>query len=212
MTDKNLCSSQAGPNGDYASDDDFQRLFAVEMPNLYRLAFFMITDCGKTERCLIAAINDCMSGSAVSRAWVGSWARRVVVRHAIQIVADSQEIQPGLASDSGEALIDGKSQEPPTDAFGEFAAILSLKALERIVFVLCVLERYPIRDCALLLGQSQQNVQEAQSRALEQIAAYQKDGPRGEAIRQLFVKLGSGGNEEPEETNDSCGTLLRTYP
>ncbi len=174
MRDKDLCSGQAGANG-YASDDDFQRLFAIEMPNLYRLAFLMIADCGRTEKCLIAAINDCMSGSAVSQAWAGSWARRVVVRHAIRIASDSQENQSGIAFDSGGTLIDGRSQELPTDSLGEFAAILSLKTLERIVFVLCVLERYPICDCALLLGQSQQDIQEAQSRAVEQIAAYEKD-------------------------------------
>ncbi len=208
MRDNNPCSNQAGANDGYASDDDFQRLFAIEMPDLYRLAFLMIADCRRTEKCLIAAIDDCMSGSAVSREWARSWARRAVIKHAIRIATDSQENQSGIALGSEEALIDGKSQELPTDAFGEFTAILSLTALERVVFVLCVLERYPIRDCALLLGQSEQNVQAAQSRAVEQIAACQKDRPRCKVIRQLFVEPCSGGNEELGEINDSCGTLL----
>jgi DNA-directed RNA polymerase specialized sigma24 family protein len=49
-------------------------------------------------------------------------------------------------------------------------AVLALPDFERFVFVLCLLERYPRRECALLLGCSMSQVQRAQVHAAELIA------------------------------------------
>jgi DNA-directed RNA polymerase specialized sigma24 family protein len=49
--------------------------------------------------------------------------------------------------------------------------LLGLADFERLVFVLCVLERYREHDCALLLGCSASQVREAWTRAIEALAS-----------------------------------------
>jgi hypothetical protein len=48
--------------------------------------------------------------------------------------------------------------------------ILKLRDFERFVFVLSVLETYSDQDCSVLLGCSRQDVREAKTRALQQLA------------------------------------------
>ncbi len=208
MRSTNPWRSQAGTNDGYSAVDDFQELFESEMRDLYRLAFLMIADGRKAEECLIAALDDCISGTSVPKKWVGSWARRVVIRNAIRIAAEPEEGTSIVTSDSGTISIDGESQEIPADAFAEFAPVLSLKAFERVVFVLCILERYRILDCALLLGRSQQDVLEAQSQAVEQVAACKPYAPRNTIVHKTSARLCFGENEERGEPDDSCVTLL----
>ena len=46
----------------------------------------------------------------------------------------------------------------------ELAAVLALEDFERFVFVMSVLERYSEHDCALLLGCTRRQVNEARER------------------------------------------------
>ncbi len=208
MRDTNPWRSQTGTNDDYAAVDDFQELFESEMLDLYRLAFLMIADGRKAEECLITTLGDCISGTSVSRKWAGSWARRVVIRNAIRIASEPEEGRSIVTSASRTLSIKGESQEIPADAFAEFAPILSLNVFERVVFVLCTLERYRILDCALLLGRSQRDVIEARSRAAEQVAAHNPYVPRNTIVHKTSVRLCFEENEERGEPDDSCVTLL----
>jgi hypothetical protein len=56
------------------------------------------------------------------------------------------------------------SQEEWLGAFSECGLILDLPELDRFVFVICVLERYSVYDCALLLGRPPQDINEARRR------------------------------------------------
>jgi hypothetical protein len=49
-------------------------------------------------------------------------------------------------------------------------AVLRLRAFDRFIFVMAVLEGYPDRDCSLLLGCLRQDVISARSRALQRLA------------------------------------------
>jgi DNA-directed RNA polymerase specialized sigma24 family protein len=200
--------SQARANDDHAVVDDFQELFEIDMSALYRLAFLMIADGRKAEECLIAALDDCISGTPVSKKWARSWAHRAVVRNAIRISTEPEEGRSILISHSETASIDGDSQEIPADVFAEFAPILSLNAFERIVFVLCILEQYRILDCALLLGRSQRDVLEARSRAAELVAVCNLYPPRNTIVHKTSVGFFLGESEERGETDDSHVTLL----
>lgn len=48
-------------------------------------------------------------------------------------------------------------------------AILALPDLDRLVFVICVLERFSIHDCALLLGRTPRDIDEAHRKVVNQI-------------------------------------------
>src|SRR5208337_5427656 len=66
----------------YATADDFQRLFAREMADLFRLSLHLTADVEKAETCLILAMRECFANTTVSKGWAAIWARRTVVRTA----------------------------------------------------------------------------------------------------------------------------------
>ena len=74
----------------YAKAEDFQRLFAREMTDLFRLSLLLTADAEKAERCLTLAMRDCMTNSTVSKGWAFVWARRTVVRNAIRLVLETE--------------------------------------------------------------------------------------------------------------------------
>ncbi len=191
----------------YATASDFQKLFATEMADFYRLAFLLIANCAKAEECLIAAMNDWIYGNSVAEAWMRTWARRILIRNAIHIVAEVQEDHSDIP-DVPRPSVDLKPEEITPSVFGEFSAVLDLPDFERIVFVLCILERYSIQDCALLVGRLQQDVREAKVRAVERVAIHEGGTPRRNANHTNSIYPGSIKNEELGEADDFCGTLL----
>jgi DNA-directed RNA polymerase specialized sigma24 family protein len=191
----------------YATASSFQKLFATEMADFYRLAFLIVADCTKAEDCLIAAMNDCIHGSSVAEGWMRTWARRVVIRNAIRIVVEVQQ-DHSEASDAVRVPADLEPEGITPSVFGEFTAVLDLPNFERIVFVLCILERYCIQDCALLVGRLQQDVREAKSRALDQIAMHEGGTSHWNANPTNSIYSGSANSEELGEANDFCDTLL----
>ena len=59
----------------------------------------------------------------------------------------------------------------PIEVLRESVAILALPEFDRLAFVICVLERLSILDCALLLMKSPKDVSDATARATNQIAS-----------------------------------------
>ena len=47
----------------------------------------------KAEQCFVAGIEDCAQGSSVSRQWARSWARRVIIRNAVRMIAPRPRLQ-----------------------------------------------------------------------------------------------------------------------
>lgn len=183
-------------NAEFATADDFQRLFASEMQELFHLALLLTADLEEAESCVICAMRDCMSVDSVSKEWTRTWARRAVVRNAIRITTGLREKLPVGDSD----------RECGGGTMAESSGVLTLDEFERLVYVICVVEHYPIRDCALLLGKSQHDVLKARSRALDQVAEFEQCARRtaDPAASTLYPLLGS----EQRAFNSSCGTLL----
>ena len=154
-------AAQISKNGstNYATVDDFRRIFSEKMNDLYLLALLLTADARKAEQCFVAGIEDSVKGNRVFREWAYSWAQRTVIQQAIRMIRPTRA---GLTSPDPEPLrleIDSRLKE-----------ILKLDPLERFAFVMSVLEGYSYQDCSLLLGRSRQAIANAAARAIEHLA------------------------------------------
>jgi DNA-directed RNA polymerase specialized sigma24 family protein len=148
-----------------ATREDFHQLFAREMTNLLRLSLHLTADSEKAEKCLILAMRDCFERSVVSKKWAHLWARRMVVRNAIRLVLSTEN---DISCETGSDFY----LQPSTfqiEALRKSSEILDLPDFDRLVFVICVLERYSILDCALLLRRSPKDVHDAITRATNRV-------------------------------------------
>jgi len=149
---------------EYASKEEFGSAFECEQARLQTLALSLTANSETAKQCLIRAFRECIASSSVSKEWVLCWARRAVIRNAIRLVMgpDGQSfVNPNDDPDNGLIVFS------PDDSLGEIAtaeSILNLPELDRFVFVICVLERYSIHDCALLLGKSPAEISEVRHR------------------------------------------------
>ena len=154
---------------EYAGRKDFVSLFERERVSLQRLALLLTLNPQSARRCLIGAFRDCIASSSVSKEWVPSWTRRMVIRNAISLV-----MSPGGQSfvNTNDDADNGLIAFSPDDSLGAIAgsaSILDLPEFDRFVFVICVLERYSMHDCALLLGRSPRDISEARQRVGNQV-------------------------------------------
>jgi DNA-directed RNA polymerase specialized sigma24 family protein len=166
-------------SGPYVLPADFCRLFEKEMDRLYTLAYLLTLDDSAAEVCFVQGLEDATSSNRVFKEWADSWARRMIVQNAIQIVQPRQ-------GDSGSP--GGKSSGAMTSPVIE--AISGLPAFERFVFVMSVLEHYSDQDCSLLLDCSRGDVIAARTRALQQMAsaAQLHDQPTTESRERALAK------------------------
>jgi DNA-directed RNA polymerase specialized sigma24 family protein len=154
---------------EYARKEEFVGVFDCESVGLQRLALLLTANSDVAKRCLSRAFRECIASTSVSKEWVVSWTRRMVIRNAISLVM-------GLGGRSfvntNDEADDGFVAFSPDDSVRAIAAsesILDLPEFERFVFVICVLERYSIHDCALLLGKSPRDINEARQRVGNQV-------------------------------------------
>jgi hypothetical protein len=150
----------------YAVPRDFCRIFAEDMNGLYWFSLLLTADREKAEQCFVAGFEDCAEKNRIFKEWARSWARRAIVQNAIRVVRPA----PEQAAEMPRTL-------PTIDRAVDvhdlpLAAVVRLKAFERFVFVMSVLERYSDQDCKTLLGCARQEVIAARARALEQVAAF----------------------------------------
>jgi hypothetical protein len=142
----------------YASMEDFCRLFTENMDGLYWLAFLLTADHEKAEQCFVAGLEDSLHANRVFHSWAHSWAKRTIIQNAIHTVKP----RPGATR----GLIHNVTQSA---SYFEFCCVLALEHFERFVFVMTVLERHSDQECALLLDCLVHDIREARSRALQQI-------------------------------------------
>ena len=154
----------------YATDDDFQQLFAKESTSFYRLSLQLTADAEKAERCLNRAMRDCIGRCNISRNFAQVWARRMVIRNAIRLIL---EIDNDIACGT-ESEFHLQASEYRIEELRESVAVLDLPHLDRLVFVICVLERLSILDCALLLRRSPKDVNDAVERATNRVASAER--------------------------------------
>ena len=154
---------------EYASKEEFVSAFERERVSLQTLALLLTANSEAAKRCLIRAFRECIAGSSVSKEWVLSWARRMVIRNAVSLVmgpGGQSSVNANADADNGSIAF------PPDYSLGAIAtseSILDLPEFERFVFVICILERYSIHDCALLLGKSPREVIEVRQRVGNQV-------------------------------------------
>ena len=152
---KNRENKPVVKNEEYALASHFCELFVNELESLYQLAFLLTGSSERAEKCLVEALEDCKKAK-VFKPWAKSWSRLAVIERAIK----SMSMEPGNSWTAAE--------------FGspEQAAITNLKGLDRFVYVLSVLEKYSVRDCAILLRTHKREITEAQVRALKEVSTF----------------------------------------
>jgi hypothetical protein len=156
----------------YATSEDFRRLFQEETQSLYLLSFLLTGNHEKAERCFVEGLDDCIEGNPVFHAWAHSWARRIIVRNALRMIAPGSHPRTG-EEDVSHLANDSVSQQPLLQG-APFASVLALRDFDRFVYILSVLERYADQDCAVLLGVSRPEVRETRLRALQHISDFER--------------------------------------
>ena len=166
MTEQACGSIRRNAESRYAIRDDFLKIFNEDLNGLYQLSFLLTGDHQKGERCFVAGIEDCAKENHVFREWARVWAKRVIVEKAIR------ELNPRRHSNSSAPPTVFSRNQQSSGPIGYFALenVLWLPDFERFVFVLCVLEHYRERECALLLGCSASEVRDARTRAIQELA------------------------------------------
>lgn len=144
----------------YATVADFCKTFNEEMHSLYLLSFLLTADHDKAEQCLISAMGECADGIGVLMDWARSWTRRTVLKHAIRIIMPAPQQANTVLFVSLNAQATSAEDDP-------LAAILSLDAFERFVFVMSILEGQSDEECAILLRCSRRDVMMARVLALK---------------------------------------------
>jgi DNA-directed RNA polymerase specialized sigma24 family protein len=130
------------------------------MHSLYLLSFLLTADHDKAEQCLVSAMGECVEGIGVFMDWARSWTRGAVLKHAIRM------IKPAPEHTNYVSFISLKRSAAPAED-NPVAAILSLDAFERFVFVMSILEGQSDAECAILLRCSRRDVMMARVLALK---------------------------------------------
>jgi len=191
----------------YATADDFQRLFAREMTDLFRLSMHLTADAEKAESCVILAMRECFANSAVAKEWALIWARRMVVRNAIRLVLGTERVMPSDTCCEAEPDFHLQPSDYRIEALQDSLAVLALPDFDRLVFVICVLERYSILDCALLLKRSPKDVNDARMRAINQVV-FAEGRNCYESTTTVPTSPYKACSNGIGELDGSCGSLL----
>jgi len=170
LSERKIISQEPTP---YATQQDFCRIFATDMNRLYLLSFLLTGNHRSAERCFVRGLEDSAKGP-VFKQWAESWARRTIIRNAIQA------IRPRPLDRNTTRMGDGVT-EP-----ARIAAVLELPAFDRFVFVMAVLEGYSDQECSLFLDCAREEIVAARTRALQQVAS---------ADQILPMRVGIGSNE-----------------
>jgi DNA-directed RNA polymerase specialized sigma24 family protein len=153
---------------EYATREDFCRVFTENLNGLYQLSYLLTGDDEKAQQCFVAGLEQSVKANHVFKDWARSWAKRAIIKNAIRALqpqaADSDSSLPAsVVSEKNKLRI-------IRDGHLEIDSVLALEDFERFVFVMTVLERYSDHDSALLIGCSIAEIRAARICALEEIA------------------------------------------
>jgi DNA-directed RNA polymerase specialized sigma24 family protein len=164
---------------DYATSDDFRKLFLEGVEALHLLAYLLTGDHERAEQCFVTGLENCVNHNSIFKEWARSWAQRMIVQSAIRMMAPRPN-HAGWTRVSPDPFATLQSNQAKHAAF---ATVLALGDFERFVFVLSVLERYSDQDCSILLNCLREDVAAARIRALQQISDmhYQHGVPEDDA-------------------------------
>jgi hypothetical protein len=148
----------------YAAAADFGEVFTEEMHSLYLLSFLLTGDKDKAEQCFIGGLGECLEGIGAFMEWARLWARRAIIRQAIRM------IKPAPETTDQSPLVRVKMAAGPSPNNNILAAIVSLCAFERFVFVMSILERLSDGDCLAFLRCSRRELALARELAVRILA------------------------------------------
>jgi hypothetical protein len=171
------------------------------------LSLHLTADAQEAENCLILAIRDCFANSTVSREWAFIWARRMVVRNSIRLVLGTKSAMPNDVCSEAAPDFHLQPSEYPIEALRDSLAILALPDFERLAFVICVLERYSILDCALLMKKSPKDVNDARVRAINKVV-FAEGRNRHESATTFPTSPCGACSNGMDKFDGQCGSLL----
>jgi hypothetical protein len=153
---------------EYATREDFCRVFTENLNGLYQLSYLLTGDGEKAKQCFVAGFEDSVKAKTVFKDGALSWAKHTIIKNAIR------SLQPQLAdADSylpASVVSEKNKLRIIRDGHLEIDSVLALEDFERVVFVMTILERYSDHESALLIGCSIEEIQAARICALEEIA------------------------------------------
>jgi hypothetical protein len=94
----------------------------------------------------------------------------MVIRNAISLVIGPEGQSFVNTYDEADSELIAFFPDDSLGAIAESESICDLPEFDRFVFVICVLERYSMHDCALLLGRSPRDIDEVRRRVVSQVA------------------------------------------
>jgi hypothetical protein len=147
-----------------AAATDYAEVFTDQMNCLYLLSFLVTADRQLAERCFSKALDEYIEARGAFIEWARQAGRRAVITHAVQIVSPAPKQVYCWSYQKNARSLFSAAQQP-------FAAITSLSAFERFVFVMSVIEGLSDEECAALLDCSAQDVAIGRQLAGEIIAA-----------------------------------------
>ena len=143
------------------------------MNSLYLLSLLLTADPQKAEKCFLSGFEESVGNNSVFKERARLWARRSIIFRAIRLLCP----RPNGENESNEAwlsaLIGKASSEIHAELQGHpnFARIVRLKAFERFVFIMSILEKYSDQECSLLLGCFRRDVINARTAATRHLAS-----------------------------------------
>jgi FixJ family two-component response regulator len=179
MTEHGHLQVYGDAENQYATCEDFLKIFDQDINGLYQLSFLLTRDHLKAGSCFVAGFEDCAEESRVFREWARAWAKRMIILNAIR------ELNPRPGRSNTPAFPNGsfpKQESKGLIKHFDVDSVLRLGDFERFVFVLCVLEHYREHECALLLGCSASEVRDARPRAIEKLAEFDQVVPNAMKI------------------------------
>lgn len=162
MTCLEKCLTRKNRANEYATTEDFRKIFAEDLDGLYQMAFLLTRDQAKAEQCFVSGLDDAVKANNVFKDWARSWAKRAIIKNAIRALRP----QPAI-SDSFLSI--PHKPEPSSASSLEADSVLALDDFQRFVFVMSVLEPYSEQECARLLGCSFREVRAARAQAIRQV-------------------------------------------
>jgi hypothetical protein len=140
-----------GMQNEYVRVAKYGHIFIDRMNCLYLLAFLVTADRHIADKCFTRAMDEYVEDRGSFLDWARKEGRLAVLRHAVEVIKPvaQQEYSWVLTEAAGTMLM---TEHQP------FAAITSLSAFERFVFVMATIEGLSEEDCAGLLDCSVQEV------------------------------------------------------
>jgi hypothetical protein len=169
----------------YATADDFIGIFNEEMRSLFFLCLLLTADIDKAEHCFVSGLEQCMSESCSCPEWARHWARRIVIKKAIQLITPGRQSPMGRASEC--------FNRPSADGMDSaLCDLLELDTFERFVIVITLIERYADQDCALLLGCGRSDIVVTRAMALRKLSRRAVSESQTQEVNETWQSIWPG--------------------